>query len=187
MSIDGRTYALTKPWWTWDHEVISNALETARFRAWLPIVRRLLRENAQMGHHPGSFGQLRDAVARDLRNLKRVFTGEYALTNQTALGLAVALKLSMQTFFPEASDWITRTVLVLCEGKLSEAEARVYVAYRSHEPATGNPHLDTSAVRLVFDELHDGFSDTGAAERAISRAADVLGDILETLPGEKRK
>lgn len=187
MTMLGRTYALTKPWWTWDLRVICDALEKARFELWVPVVCRALSENAKTGSHPSSFPELRESVVRDVRNLVRVSKGEYALTNQTALGLAVALKLPVHTFFPEPDKWITGTVLVLCEKQLSEAEASAYVAYRLHPLAKGNPHVDPSVVRLIFDGVRDKFSDAGAAERAISRCADVLGSILEIMGGELPK
>lgn len=182
----GRTYALTKPWWTWPHHAIRDALEDARVQLCLPVVREVLSENAKAGRHPASFRELHESIARNPRNLERVWEGRYALTNQLALGVAISLGLPLNTFFPEPREWIARTVLVLCKGELVEAEARAYVAYRFSESASNNPHLDPQAVRRTYDGLRSHFSDAGAAERALSRAAHVLGAVLERLTGDPK-
>lgn len=184
MTSIGRLHALTQPWWTWPQRAIRAALERARLHLWQPVVRQTLNKNAQAGRHPGNYRELHESIGRDRRNWERLCDGEYALTNQGALGLAVSLGLPVRTFFPEAAEWITRTVLVLCAGQLSEAEARAYVAYRLAGPAASNPHLDPAAVHCAFEQVRTVYNNAGALERAIERSADILGSVLEPLAGE---
>ena len=185
MTSIGRLHALRQPWWTWPQQAIRDALEEARLHLWLPVVRQALNKNAQAGRRPASFHELHEDIGRHQRNLERVCEGRYALTNQIALGLALALGLPVRTFFPEAGEWIARTVLVLCGGQLSEAEARAYVAYRLAGPAASNPHLDAAAVRRACEEIRGSFNTDAAAERAMDRSADILGGVLEQITGDE--
>jgi len=164
----GEILAESCVWWSWDHELIRRALQTALLEHWLPGVDRALRDNASGGRPPSTWDELAAILRRNTRNIRRTKAGVYTPTHGFFLGVAAIFGLPVRQFIPDTADWLAAATWELCGASVSVEEARCYVASR----LTG---------------LAGASRNGAAAEKSVRKVVAHLGAVLESIDKDMRK
>lgn len=148
-------------------------------------MRLTIRENLKNARFPRTQSELARAIRRDLGTIEELIHGERSLTDQTLLGLAVALDCPLSCFLPEPYVWIAQTTQVLSNDSVSKEDAIGYALYRTaqspRESAPLGAELDAKAIaKAVQNPNGPALTRRGLTERVL-KVVRVLGPIIEPL------
>src|SRR5437868_3625472 len=126
----GERAARTGFWWLWEIPAITDALRRARSLHLGAVIRHKLHGRLKEGRFPGTQEELAEAIRRTRATVGRILNGGQSVTDQTLLGLTVALDCSSADFLLVPHDWIAQTTQILCDNRVLKHEALCYTLYR---------------------------------------------------------